>query len=404
MEARCDASAPRTWRDDAAIGLAGFAIEAVLFGVLYTFGVVLEAIRQDLNASTSAIALLPAISAFLLFFLGPLTGWLADRHGPRVTVAAAALTLAGGLALTSVAPNVWVAALTYGGLGGVAAALAYVPVIAHIAALPSRRAPALVGLVVAGVGVGTAIGAPLFDRAVQAWGWRATYRGYAVLALVVMGGASLVFARQRLAVTAPRPPARIALPALVGNADFGRLYLAMLLVCPAIYMGLIFLPSYITDRGLSSGHAALAASVLGIASAGGRVILSALASRIAAVLLFRFCLGLLAVSLGLWLVAGGAYPLLLAYAVVAGAGYGGTIGLAPTVAADRYGRDGLGALLGGLYTSFGAGALITGPAAGAVIDRWGHSVAFVGVGLMAAAATALVPVSRRPGASVPTRR
>ncbi|MDH5289040.1 MAG: MFS transporter, partial [Acidimicrobiia bacterium] len=138
---------PRTWGQDIAIAAAGFAVEGVLFGVLYTFGVVLDPIREDLGARRSTVALMPAISAFLLFFVGPFTGWLADRFGTHRTLAAGAATLSAGLALASIAPSLWLVVLAYGVLGGVAASLAYVPVVAHIAALPSRRAPALVGIV-----------------------------------------------------------------------------------------------------------------------------------------------------------------------------------------------------------------------------------------------------------------
>jgi MFS family permease len=381
----------RSWTDDLAVGGAGFTVQALVFGILYSFGVVLEPVRLDLGASTATVALLPAVSACLLFFAGPGTGWLADRHGTQVTVAAGGVALAAGLWATSLAPGVWLAVAAYGILGGLAASLTYVPVVAHIAALPSARAPALVGVVVAGVGAGSAVAAPLLDWTVRTWGWRPTFRVYGTLALVGLSLAATVLARHRLHQAGPRGSMVAALRPLVGSRAGVRLYLAMLAVCPSIYMGIIFLPRYITDRGLSSRQAAAAAAVLAIASAAGRLVLSALGARIPPGTLFRSCLGLLALSLGVWLGAGSSYPALLLYAGVAGAGYGGTIGLAPTVTAERYGRDGLGAVLGGLYTAFGAGALVTGPAAGAVIDRWGYTPAFVAVGLLAAAATVLVP-------------
>ncbi len=381
----------RSWGQDIAIAAAGFAVEGVLFGVLYTFGVVLDPIREDLDARRSTVALMPAISAFLLFFIGPFTGWLADRFGTHRTLAAGGVALSAGLALASVAPSLWLVILAYGVLGGVAASLAYVPVVAHIAALPSRRAPALVGIVVAGVGIGTAVAAPILEWTVRTNGWRATYRGYAVLALVVLGLGSLVFARQPRHGAGTRASMLAVLRPALASPGFTRLYLALLLVCPAIYIGLIFLPSYITDEGLSASRAAFAASLLGVFSAGGRVLLTALGRRVGSDALFRLSLGFLAASLGLWLVAGAAYPALLAYAALAGTGYGGTIGLAPTVAAQRFGPQGLGAILGGLYTSLGAAALLTGPIAGEVIDRWGYTPAFIVIGLMAVAATILVP-------------
>jgi MFS family permease len=385
------------------VAASGFGVQAVVFGVLYTFGVVLEPIRDDLGASTSMVALLPAVSSFVLFFAGPVTGWLADRRGTHTTVAVGGALLAVGLVMTSLAPSAVPAVASYGLLGGFAASLAYVPVIAHVAALPTRRAPALVGVVVAGVGVGSAVAAPVLEWAVGEIGWRATYRTYAVLAVVGLGAASTVFA-PRASPSGPPvasrrdggPPSLLAaLRPLFADGTGRRLYLALLLVCPAIYLGLIFLPSYATSRGIPGGRAAVAAAVLAVGSAGGRLVLGWLGARFPPVSLFRLSLVLLAVSLIIWLLAGSSYPLLLLYAAVAGTGYGGTVGLAPTVAAERYGRDGLGALLGGLYTAFGAGALITGPAAGAVIDRAGYAPTFVTVGAMAAVGAAIVPRPRQ---------
>jgi MFS family permease len=381
----------RTWRNDVTIGAAGFVTEAVIFGVLYSFGVVLEPIRIDLRASTSTVALIPTVAAFTLFFVGPVTGRLADLYGTHVTVAAGGVAMAVGLALTSLARSVWPAVVGFGVLGGLSAGLGYIPVVAQMAALPTRRAPALVGFAVAGVGAGTALAAPLLDWAVGTYGWRATYQVYGAGAVVVLGLTAWAFGRQPSIRSSRQLSVVAAIRPLLGRSDFRRLYLSLLLVCPSIYVGLIFLPSYITKQGLSSGQAAAAAAVLGICSGGGRIVLSALGGRIEPATMYRLSLGLLAASLALWLVAGSNYVALLGYAVMAGTGYGGVVGLAPTVTASRHGREGLGTILGGLYTALGAGALITGPAAGAIIDAAGYRPAFISVGLLAAAAALIVP-------------
>lgn len=381
----------RRWRDDLEIGVAGFLVQAVVFGALYTFGVVLEPIRRDLGVGRSGVALLPSLAAFVLFFAGPLTGWLADRHGTRLTVALGGVALAAGLLITSAATSLWLAAVGFGLVAGLAASLAYVPLVAHVAALPTRRGPTLVGAVVAGVGIGTAVAAPVLTWAVDRYGWRPVYRVYGAGSVVVLALGAVVCARQRLAVAPGRAPIGAGLRRLVGDPRARRLYLVLLLVCPSLYIGLVFLPDYVTGHGLSKADGAFAASLLGLCSAGGRVVLGLAGTFAGPRRLFRASLALLAVSLAVWLVAGGRYPVLLAYAVAAGTGYGGAIGLAPSVVAESLGRDGLGSVLGALYTALGIGALATGPTVGRVIDRWGHAPAFVVVGLMAAAAAALAP-------------
>jgi MFS family permease len=52
-----------------------------------------------------------------------------------------------------------------------------------------------------------------------------------------------------------------------------------------------------------------------------------------------------------------------------GVGYGGIAAMAPAVAANLFGVEGLGELLGILFTGFGAACLAGPPLAGAMIDH-----------------------------------
>tara|TARA_B100001142_G_C14151108_1_gene584577 strand:+ start:214 stop:621 length:408 start_codon:yes stop_codon:yes gene_type:complete len=84
------------------------------------------------------------------------------------------------------------------------------------------------------------------------------------------------------------------------------------------------------------------------------------------------------VAYTIWLLAGGNYILLLAFAALLGVGYGGYVALSPVAAAGIFGLQGLGGVLGVLYTSAGIGALIGPIAAGAVIDATGsYSIAII---------------------------
>ncbi len=91
-------------------------------------------------------------------------------------------------------------------------------------------------------------------------------------------------------------------------------------------------------------------------------------------------------------------PRLVLFAVVLGAAYGGFIALNPAVVADLFGGQGLGALVGLIYTSAAAGSLLGPPAAGLLIDatatyRWAITASM----LMATAAfAALLPLRPAP--------
>lgn len=55
-----------------------FAAGFVVFGVVYSFGEM-----ADLGASSSATSAWYAISSIGFYFLGPFTGAIGDRSGPR---------------------------------------------------------------------------------------------------------------------------------------------------------------------------------------------------------------------------------------------------------------------------------------------------------------------------------
>jgi MFS family permease len=87
----------------------------------------------------------------------------------------------------------------------------------------------------------------------------------------------------------------------------------------------------------------------------------------------------------LWIVNTG-YVWLLVFALAMGGAYGGVVALAPAVVAELFGVQGLGAMLGTLYTSSAISALVGPPLAGLVIDRSGSylwAAAFAGCACVA---------------------
>ncbi len=77
---------------------------------------------------------------------------------------------------------------------------------------------------------------------------------------------------------------------------------------------------------------------------------------------------MLLVSFALWLTAH-SYASLVAFGLVMGVGYGGLAAMAPAVAANIFGVEGLGELLGILFTGFGVACLVGPPLAGLLVDR-----------------------------------
>jgi MFS family permease len=112
---------------------------------------------------------------------------------------------------------------------------------------------------------------------------------------------------------------------------------------------------------------------------------------------------ILLISFGVWLAAG-SYTALVVFALLMGVGYGGIAAMSPAVAASTFGIDGLGELLGILFTGLGAACLVGPPIAGILVDHFHDYKWPVFVGAGASVLALLFAVLLQAYADKPTRR
>ena len=301
-----------------------------------------------------------------------------------------------GLVLTSQVDRLWLGYVTYGIGVGVAVACGYVPMVAVVGGWFERRRSAAIGIAVAGIGLGTLLVSPLAAAAIERWGWRSTYIGFAIVATSVL----LVCAW----FIAPPPKSEHAQAAssvrsVAGRAtrsrEFVILYISGFIGSLALFSVFVFLVPYAQDEGIAEVKAATLISIVGGASIVGRIGLSALGDRVGRIRIYQVSFFVMALSYPIWGVAGDSYGVLVVFALAMGAGYGGFIALSPAVAAELFGTDGMGRTVGTLYTSAGVGALIGPPLAGWLVDTHGYRPMIVVAGVLAAVATVtLVPLGR----------
>src|SRR5882672_5818795 len=156
------------------------------YAVAYSFAAFFGALESEFGARRGETSLVFSISAFLYFLLGFPAGLIADRTGPRPVVIGGLLLIAVGLVAAAQATSLWQIYLGYGLGVGVGVGLSYVPSVAAVQRWFVRRRGTASGIAVAGIGVGTLIGAPLAHRLIADFGWRQTYL---VLAAVTAVGA-----------------------------------------------------------------------------------------------------------------------------------------------------------------------------------------------------------------------
>lgn len=331
--------------------------------VLYGFGAFVAPIRDDTGWSNGAISAAFSISTLLGGLFALTTGRLLDRIGARPVMGG---TLAVGSALlvaSSVAADATSFVLAWG-LGGatIAAGLFYNATMAITARVTttSERPAAYTWLTVIG-GLASPIAFPLAGAFAEAWGWRVAVRAMVVFMVVMCLPAVL-------AVRGDRRPAGEADDPVEGfasvrdalrNGHVVRWLVAGSAVLAGLFAVQVHHVAAIEATGVTVGTASVMAGIRGLLSLPGRAGVSTLTNRIGVVNALRLtCLVMAAGTLALAMA--GPIGWTWAFVVLTGIAFGSVAPLQGLYAADLFGRDHIGTLMGMQQMVFGV-ASAAGP-------------------------------------------
>lgn len=354
-----------------------FAVGFIVFGIVYSFGVFLEPIMADLGSGRPATSALYAVASSAFYFLGPATGTLGDRAGPRAITALGAAAMAAGLTATAFVTDITLAYVTYGIGVGIGAACAYIPTFAVIGGWFDKWRTRALSIAAAGTGLGMLVLPPLCAVIIEASGWRT-----AMLALAAIGGTVLAASAAliRPAPRRPDPPRSEPLGMTLRSAEFARIYVSWVFGTIALFVPLVFLPAFAVSRGSDPVAASWLISIIGGASVLGRLCTGYVAGAGGTLRLYKFAILAMAASYVLWLLFP-AYGWLLVFAAVLGIAYGVRIALVAPVLIELFGAGRLGGLLGTFFTGTGIAGLVAPPAATFAIGYWGTDTAGIAVAI-----------------------
>jgi predicted MFS family arabinose efflux permease len=369
-----DLDGGRAWLDMALAGLSMFTV----FATAYSFGTFVRPMADEFQAGRGAVAFVFAITAFVYFSLGAITGPLVQRVGPRRMILFGATVQVVGMLATTRANALWQAYLSYGIGVGVGVACAYVPMVAVVGGWFTTRRATAIGVAVSGIGVASLIGAPIAARLIASVGWRDSYTYFAIATAVLL---SIVAVGIRTPPSFSAPP-KIAFGDAIRTRTFKLLYLGMLFSSVTLFNVFVNIVPYAQDNGIAEVKSSTLLSILGGASILGRNALAVTAKRVGSMPAYIGAMATMGATQVLWLTAGRSYVLLAAFMSIFGVAYGGLIALGPTVLADVFGPEQLGGLAGVNYSAAGLGAL-SGPTLCAwLVDQTGSYVAGSAIGMV----------------------
>ncbi len=387
---------------------------AVVYGAWYSYAVFLVALVQEFGWSRSIVS--GCFSLFVLVHgsLGPLSGWLAGRIGPRRLILAGGFLMGVGLLLSGQIQAWGHLYLAFGVLTALGSGFSgWIPsVLITRGWFPSRVGTA-VGIVSAGIGIGMSGLVPLTQWLIDWCGWRWAYR---VLALLIAGWvipATLFLVRDPPPEGAGTGAVRAAAETLPGDRNYWTLRTAVWdgrfwALAGVFFSGnvvtqmlLVHQVAYLIGHGMASLAAASVGTAAGLASIAGKLTWGALSDRIGREVTYSLAFSCTAASIGALAVAGQhpATALPYLYGVLIGLGYAGTAPLTPAAASDLFRGPGFSVIFGTLHFVLSIGAAVGSWGAGRIYDWTGSYAIALVVGLIAslvAPALMWVAAPRRP--------
>jgi MFS family permease len=237
------------------------------FGAAWIAAVALKDIAAEVDGVRAVPALASALAWLGSGIGGILMGRIADRVGTRWTVICGSLMIGLGLALSTFGPP-WPLWIGHGlfigliGLGGINA-----PMYIYVSRWFDRRRGSALALISSGSYLAGAMWPPVFERAIEAFGWRQAMLWYAIAEIVVIVPLAAIYFRDPPEVIHPTATTAgngtsthvLGWPP---NLVFSMMCGAAVLCCIPMAMPQGHLVAFCSDLGISRSIGAMMLSVL----------------------------------------------------------------------------------------------------------------------------------------------
>jgi MFS family permease len=386
---------------------------SLAWSVRSTFALFYVALLSEFGWPRGQAALGYSLSWLLLIVFSPLAGWLGDRFGARVVVAAGGLLLGTGMVLTGRVHELWGYCVTFGVLGAAGIALIMMPAFAATSRWFATGRGTALGIVSAGASASAVIFYPANAWLIDVLGWRTALGAYGLVIVLGVVPAAVLLYRPAPANAAAETGAAPHDPATREWTLASALRTYQLWAAFAMWgLGVIGYQIMTThqvahalDRGFDASTVAWVFGLSGLFTTAGNVAGGILADRWGRARVFGLgsAIGVAGIVCFAQLAAPDDMLRLLAYAG-AGFGFGMRISLLSAIPADVFHGRHLGAILGFANAGGGLGGFIGPFLGGYLFDATGDYQLAFAVGALAVTGSAVAAwlAARRPAG--PLRR
>ncbi|MDO8567168.1 MAG: MFS transporter [Dehalococcoidales bacterium] len=372
---------------------SGFAIFAVGSAIQFSFGIFFKPL-QDTFGWTRAMTSLAMTTHLMVFALSMVpVAWAIDRLGARTMFSIAAFLVGASLLLCSRITEAWQLYVLYGLPLAVAMSICG-PVMFTIVTrwFTGKRGLAL-GIVGAGTGCGTLLGAAFSDSLIASYGWRNAYVIVGIVTSAILlvcayfmrasppagnTGQTVNGASKKGQAQNQRPVSGMSFWQAVKTKQIVLIMIAQGFGSLTLRMVSVHIVPHATDVGISASVAALAIGTIGGAGILGRVLMGLAQDRIGArraMIIGLVIEGMAMMALPLI----GSDLLFFTFAVFFGFAYGGDVTQVPSITAQCFGLASIGAIYA-LVMTVGNVAGALGPIIGGyMFDLTGnYTIVFLG--------------------------